>query len=185
MPHLLLVRHAAVVAEINKPAHTWTLSAEGRAKCQALAPKLRRYQPTVFVASHEPKAQETAQLLATALGCASETAPDLHEHDRNGVGWLSPAAFEASLTAFFTRPTELVFGNETAAQAQDRFVNAVYATLARHPGQNIAIVAHGTVIALFMARLFQLDPMPFWRTLSLPCFIAFSHLARVSGVEAA
>jgi len=47
----------------------------------------------------------------------------------------------------FRRPGELVLGDETADEAADRFEQACSRRWPS-PGRNVAIVSHGTVIAL-------------------------------------
>lgn len=44
----------------------------------------------------------------------------------------------------------------------------------RHPVGNIIIVAHGTVITLFVSRRAGLEPFPFWKRLALPSFVVLS-----------
>ena len=46
--------------------------------------------------------------------------------------------------------------------------------LARYPRDNLAIVAHGTVIALFVAACAGIAPHSFWRRLGLPSFVVLS-----------
>ena len=101
-------------------------------------------------------------------------APGLHEHDRRGVPYLDGATFEASVERFFARPDDLVFGNETAAQAGERFAAAVERALAQHPSGDVGVVAHGTVVSLFVARHAGVDPFALWRRLGLPSFVVFS-----------
>jgi broad specificity phosphatase PhoE len=67
-----------------------------------------------------------------------------------------------------------VFGSETADQAHQRFTRAVAGVLKRRPDQNVAVVAHGTVISLYIARAAGLDPFPFWKRLGLPAFVVTS-----------
>jgi broad specificity phosphatase PhoE len=43
-----------------------------------------------------------------------------------------------------------------------------------HPNQNLAIVAHGTVISLFVSRLTNADPFLLWKRLGLPSFVVLS-----------
>jgi broad specificity phosphatase PhoE len=111
--------------------------------------------------------------------------PGLHEHDRTGVGWLPEGALDQRVAAFFARPTECVFGQETAAAALARFQAAVAGVLARHPDGTVAIVAHGTVITLFIAACAGVDPFPFWQRLGLPSFVVLTRpdLTVVTAVE--
>lgn len=165
---LILVRHSEPEVLPNVPAREWRLSPEGRRRTAALAERLAPYAPGTIVSSVEPKAAETATILARALGMACETAKGLHEHDRSNVGWLSRERFEAAVTDFFGRPEELVLGRETAAQALARVERAVALALAKHPRGDLVIVTHGTVMTLLIAATNAIDAMAFWRGLELP-----------------
>ncbi len=165
---LLLIRHSTPEVMPGVPSREWRLSAEGRDRCEALTERIGVYAPCVIVSSVEPKARKTAELLAARLGVAVEMADGLHEHERDNVGFLGRAAFEAAVADFFARPDELVLGCETAAQALDRFSHAVNGVLAAHTSGAIAIVTHGTVMSLFVAAQTGVDPFPFWRDLALP-----------------
>jgi len=125
----------------------------------------------VFVTSSEPKAVETCQIIAGLVGKTFTTVDDLREHERSGVGWLDIERFEKAVAKFFEQPQALVFGDETADQTYERFARAIIRVIERHPNRNIAIIAHGTVIALFVARALGLHPMLFWRQLGLPSFV--------------
>ena len=174
MRRLILIRHSAPEIDPDVPAKEWHLSQEGRRRCEKLARRLKRFSPDVFVSSVEPKAMETAQIVADRLGKPWEVAEGLHEHDRTKEPFTTQAEFEAKVVEFFTRPKELVFGAETADQAGLRFMKAVVDVLPRHGGENVAIVAHGTVITLFVSRISEIEPVPFWKQLGLPAFVVLS-----------
>jgi phosphoribosyl-AMP cyclohydrolase len=174
MPHLILIRHANPQIDPQRPARDWPLSAEGRARCQALARRLACFEPQVVVSSVEPKALETAQIVAQCVGLDAETAAGLHEHERDNVAFTSREPFEAQVAAFFAQPHALVFGRESADAAHRRFSTAVQEVLARHAGRNLAIVTHGTVLSLFVTRAAGLEPFPFWRSLGLPALAVLS-----------
>ncbi|MCC6602918.1 MAG: histidine phosphatase family protein [Anaerolineae bacterium] len=175
-PYLILVRHSAVHPDPALPSHEWGLTEDGRSRCRTLAAKLQPYAVDQFITSHEPKAIETGQIMADVFGVPCRSAAGLQEHDRRGVPFFaSKGEFETAVTTFFTHPTELVFGAETAVQARERFGTAVTQQLATHPPKNLAIVTHGTVLTLFICQHNpQLDPMPFWRALTLPCAFVLS-----------
>jgi broad specificity phosphatase PhoE len=172
--HLLLIKHSLPVPIPGINAHDWQLSDEGRRRCDALSRRIAPYAPTSIVTSLEPKARETGDLVGRALNVPVESAPDLHEHDRTGVPYLGKEEFESTIRAFFDRPNDLVFGHETAHEAESRFSRAVEETLARHATGTIAIVTHGTVISLFVAAKFRLNPFSLWRRLALPSFVVVS-----------
>jgi len=171
---LILIRHSQSQLEPNRPASQWPLTEEGRRRCRALAEHLAAYAPDLIVTSRERKANETGALVATQLALPMEVVDGLHEHQREHAGWLPTPAFEQAVTAFFTRPDALVFGEETAGQAGARFDAAVRAVLAGHPGQTVAIVAHGTVITLFVAQHAGVAPLPFWKRLGMPAIVVMS-----------
>ncbi len=179
MTKLILVRHSAVQIEPDSPSYEWRLSAQGRSRCIELATSLAGYDPRIIVSSNEPKAMETGQILAESLAVPWHSEGDLHEHDRRGVAYYEDRVlFERVVASFFADPDELVFGRETAAEATARFDEAVRAVLAKYrtdePG-DVIIVAHGTVMTLFLCQYNQhLDPFNFWCSLSLPCHFVVS-----------
>lgn len=172
-PKLILVKHALPELVPGKPASSWLLSEEGKQACRPLAEKLQEFAPEVIVTSTEPKANETGLRVASVLSLPFESAPDLHETLRESVPFSdSVEAFHARLQEFFNHPDEMVFGEETAHQATERFVAAVEAVQARHPDKTVAIVCHGTVMSLYVHRLTGQDPFELWRQLGLPAIIA-------------
>jgi broad specificity phosphatase PhoE len=171
MCHLILVRHSQSRITPGVPASRWPLTEEGRRGCKPLASKLAKWNPDLIVTSTEAKAIETGRHVATALGIPFQTVPNLHEHKRSSVQFTDRATFLSHIQALFAQPDKCVFGDESATQALARFSRAVNAVLETHPDQTIAIVAHGTVIALFVARFTTRDPFFFWQRLGQPALI--------------
>lgn len=168
---LILVRHSMPEMVAGMPASQWHLSEEGRHRCKVLARRLAGYDLGSIVTSQEAKAIETGQIVASLLGLPFETAPDLHEHEREVVKSIgSVQDFQAQVIRLFEHPGELVLGNETADEAHQRFSAALAAVLERKPKGNLAIVSHGTVMALFVSRATGLDPVSFWKRLGLPAY---------------
>lgn len=174
MRKLILVKHSVPQMDPNIPASRWHLSEEGRRRCVILAAKLAAHTPDCLISSTEPKAAETAEIVANALGKSWRTAEGLHEQDRRHAGFLSTEEFEAALRRLFEHPQQLVFGQETADQAHRRFGEAVAEAAHCCGARNITIFAHGTVIALFVARAAGLDPFDLWKRLGLPAFVVMS-----------
>lgn len=168
---LILVKHSLPEIQESLPAREWHLSEEGRIRAGLLAERLLAYQPDVIVSSIEPKAVETAEIVADKLKLGLQVVDGLHEHDRSASPYLSKADFEDSVRKFFADPAQLVFGNETADEAHARFAQAVQSVLGSHPDKSILIVAHGTVIALFVSRVAGLSSLSLWRELGLPSFL--------------
>ena len=182
MPKLILIRHSQSRQDPARPAGEWDLSEEGRRRCEPLAARMAGYQADVIVTSRERKALATGQAVAERLGLACAAADDLHEHERRTARYTSAELFEQIIARFFERPDELVFGEETARQAGARFERAVLRVLAQHPGRNVAIVSHGTVMSLFVSRRAGIAPLPLWRSLGMPAIIVMA-LPRLELVE--
>ncbi|HET8678685.1 MAG TPA: histidine phosphatase family protein, partial [bacterium] len=70
-------------------------------KCAPLAEHLSAYHPDIIITSAEPKASETAQIVAGTLGKPFEVAEGLGEHDRSNVPFSSTEFFEAAIAEFF------------------------------------------------------------------------------------
>jgi 2,3-bisphosphoglycerate-dependent phosphoglycerate mutase len=173
MSKLILIKHAKPLVDPTKSSELWRLSDEGRAQSKTLAQQVAALQPAIVVSSDEPKATETAQIVAADLSIPHESVPDLHEHDRSNVPHMRSGEFISHVEVFFRRPDELVLGRETAHHALARFERAIDSVIAKHPSQNIAIVSHGTVIALFIEQHSDRNGFQVWREMSLPSFALF------------
>jgi broad specificity phosphatase PhoE len=172
---LILVKHAMPEVDPARPAAEWRLGDEGRVAARRIAEELRRFEPVAVVASVEPKAWETAAIVAQRLRVPCEAAAGLHEHEWPIVDFGDRATFEARVRTLFERPDELVFGAETASQAVARFERAVEGALAkRASARALMIVSHGTVISLLAAKWCAADGFALWRSLGLPSFVTIS-----------
>jgi broad specificity phosphatase PhoE len=179
---LILVKHARPVVDPVVPSAEWRLGDAGREGARALAPHLKAFEPIAVVSSVEPKAWETAAIVAQRLGVPCAAVEGLHEHERRGAGFAGTHdEFRAKVKALFERPDELVFGDETARQAQVRFTAAVEGALAQwapfaegDAQRSLVVVAHGTVISLVVAAWCGVAPFPLWDQLGLPSYVVVS-----------
>ncbi|MBA2345095.1 MAG: histidine phosphatase family protein [Rubrobacter sp.] len=171
---LILVKHARPEILPELPPNRWRLSDEGRRDCAALAKRLREYAPSVIVSSEEPKAIETARIVAERMDVNRCVHHNLHEHDRTGAPFGTEAEFRLSARKFFRNPETLVWGNETAAQARDRFTGAIDAVLQQYRESNVVVVTHGTVISLFIAQHSDIEGYELWLELGLASFCVLS-----------
>jgi broad specificity phosphatase PhoE len=160
---VLLVRHSVPEVDPEVPAKEWRLSAEGRRRCTGLAARLAGHDPEVVVSSPEPKARETAELVAGALGLDVRESTDLRETARRTVPWLDRVELEDGIRRLFAEPDRVVFGEESGAEALARFSRAV-----DDLGRGAVVVSHGTVISLYAAARTGRDPFEIWRALELP-----------------
>ncbi|HEX2292158.1 MAG TPA: hypothetical protein VHH55_02525, partial [Gaiellaceae bacterium] len=79
------------------------------------------------------------------------------------VGWLTEDELDRGIRALFERPEDVVFGEESGAQALARFERAVEG--APEPA---VVVTHGTVLSLYAAARTGGNPYELWRSLRLP-----------------
>ena len=169
--YLILVKHSLPKIEKNRPANQWELSDDGRVLAQKLAVRLNRYQPEVIFCSVEPKAKQTAEIIAAKHDLEIQFVEGLHEHSRSNLGYLHSDQFQVAVREFFEKPSMLVFGSETADACHARFHQAVYSILDQNLEKTVVIVAHGTVISLFVSRLTGTSDWSLWNDLALPSFI--------------
>ena len=158
---LILIRHSHPKIDPNIPSNEWHLSKKGRSLCKRLAERLAPYKADVLISSHEPKALETAQIISTKLNIPCEAADGLHEHQRKYVPFTNQKHFETKVASFFDQPDLVIFGEESADQAYQRFSTALINLIKKYPYQTLMVVSHGTVISLWVARKIGLPPYPF------------------------
>jgi len=172
---LVLVKHSLPEMQIQTESRFWKLSEEGRKRCAPLADKLRRFDLARIVSSNEPKAVETAELVASQLTRTHLVRPDLQENDRTGLGFVSQEAYQETFRRFFAEPDRVVVGAETAEEARARFTAAVEGVLEEFPDETLAIVTHGTVISLLVSEPTPEDRFRLWRRLGLPSYVVVSR----------
>jgi broad specificity phosphatase PhoE len=174
VPHIILVKHALPEIIPTLPANQWHLSEVGRTQCALLADQLATYAPAALVSSLEPKALETAHLVAQRMHTNVQIVDGLHEHDRSNTPWLGSEEFARAVAAFFHRPAELVLGCETAQQASERFAKTMAEVTGRYVEQNVVVFTHGTVLSLYVARATGIEPFALWKRLGLPSFVVLT-----------
>ena len=171
---LVLVRHSKPEVEPDKPASTWRLNDVGRRHADLLAQRLQGFNPDVVWSSREPKAIETAEIVAAAFGVPVRIADGLEEHHRRGVPYFGTRdEFESAVEQLFRNPDQLVLGEETASQALTRFTAAIDDVIAAGHTDTI-VVTHGTVMTLYAASVAGVRPMDFWRRLGLPSYVVLA-----------
>ena len=171
MKPLVLVKHSQPDVNEGIPAREWQLSVTGKVRAEKLAEFLRPGKPEVIVSSDETKAIQTAEIIAQCLGLTNQVVENLHEHDRSNSPFYSKEEFQHLVQQFFARPSDLVFGGETAGQALERFRITVDAILTRFENKVVVIVAHGTVISLLAESITGYDGYSLWQELGLPSFV--------------
>ncbi|MBX3082005.1 MAG: histidine phosphatase family protein [Anaerolineae bacterium] len=176
MTSLILVRHAETQRVAGVNAHDWQLTEAARERCLILAQRLSAFDVGAVVSSPEAKAIQTARPIAERCGVEIEMLAGLREHDRRNVPYVGDDAdFKATIRRVFEQPSQLIYGNETADQAHQRFAEAVRQALAAHPERDLVLVTHATVLTLYISRLATLDPFDFWARLGMPAYIVIDR----------
>lgn len=174
MRKLILVKHSVPILNGEVPSNEWVLSEVGKNNCKKLSKMLAKYETNYIFSSNEPKAIETAKLVAGILNKDVKIELGLHEHERTNEKLLSSELFISKMKEFFTKQDELIFGEETAIQAQKRFFNAVKEITNKYQEENIIIVTHGTVITLFISMFNKINSYEVWSSLELPSYVELS-----------
>ena len=169
---LVLVKHARPEVDPALPSSAWTLGVEGLEGSVRLAERLRPLGLDLVVGSVEPKAAETARIVAKELDLPFQTGHDLHEQRRESAGYLDAQRFQDAIRQLFAHPAELVFGDETGDDAGRRFGTGLELLVKAHRGRRLGVVAHGTVIALHLERAYGVDGWSTWNALAgLPSYV--------------
>ncbi|MYA60270.1 MAG: histidine phosphatase family protein [Chloroflexi bacterium] len=164
---VLLVRHSRPCISNQMSYKDWPLSDEGKRLALQAAEHVAELKPGLIGSSNERKAMETAETIARHCGMNVEVEPDLREHDRTGVPWRGSATRQQELQALFANPNTVVFGRESASQALGRLTTAIDRVTTRTPAPWV-LVTHGTVMALYLAKLTGRAAIEVWSQLGLP-----------------
>jgi broad specificity phosphatase PhoE len=171
VPELILIKHSQPQIEPAKPAAEWQLSEVGRQRCEQLGELAAIHHPQALYCSLETKARQTAERIAGRLGLAVQPVEGLHEHERRSAAYTDRETFEFTMQDFFQRLDDQVFGEESARQAQQRFTAAITNLLDQNPRRTLVVVAHGTVISLYVRQYNNISLFAFWRSLGLPAMV--------------
>jgi broad specificity phosphatase PhoE len=171
MVKVILVKHSQPEVTAGVPSSRWVLSEEGRARCSGLAGVLRAEGVSRLYSSLEPKALETAALVAVDLGLSVSPRSGLQENDRSGLVFAPIETLRAIVRRFFDAPSEVVMGQESAEAALSRYHSAVRELMADSTSDAVAVVTHGTVLSLLVSRHNPIEPFALWESLGSPSYV--------------
>jgi broad specificity phosphatase PhoE len=160
---LWLLRHGGAGPPGTLHGHAdVALTLEGRRQAEAAARALEGLSVTALYASDLARARDTAAPIAARLGLTAECLPALRERrfgawEGREVAALAREAPEA-LAGLWGDPAFAPPGGESFAGLAARVLPAVDAILARHPGQSVAVVAHGGSLRAVLGRILGLGP---------------------------
>ncbi|WP_423194865.1 MULTISPECIES: histidine phosphatase family protein [unclassified Cupriavidus] len=152
--HLIVIRHGETAwnrerrlqGQLDVP-----LNDTGRAQARALATALTGEPIDAIYASDLGRALETAAPLAEALGLAVRPERDLRERCYGDLQGMTYAEVAEQRPEDFARwqarvPDYAPRGGESLLTFQERTVEIALSLSRRHPGERIALVAHGGVL---------------------------------------
>lgn len=167
---VFLIRHAAyehrASPEGTEAACDGGLSALGRQQAQLLAERLARtgeIKADALFCSTLPRAVQTAELLAPALGLAPQPVQDLCEWD-SGNELLGMEAFTAQLRALSAaeRASHRFWpGFETLAEFTARVQGRLRELTRIYDGRTLVLVVHGGVVEAAFHHFLGFGPGPF------------------------
>ncbi len=166
MGKLYIVRHAQVKIEPNVPSAQWNLSEAGVRSTEALAASESFDLVKKIWHSPEPKALQTAQVIAERASLELRMHAGLRELAAD-VGFLPQHEFQARVGAYLLGKDDPAF--EPYGDAQARIVSAVREIVEEAKGDSVALVTHGRILTvlysyLFGRRLGQKE----WQSIPLP-----------------
>ncbi len=172
---LYLIRHAHT-RQTALPVETWPLSELGREQAHKLA-ELPFWQDVhIICTSVEPKAIQTAQIVAERHDLPVEPSFDLRELRRPGD---RVDDYESIVRQVLENPTRSVNGWEPAGEAHTRIMTAIERLLMLHENEMLAVVSHGLVLTLYLAYLTEAQPtLDLWHSVPFASAIQVDPEAR-------
>jgi broad specificity phosphatase PhoE len=178
---LHLIRHGVPDVDAAKSPGNWDLAASASADVHLLRASgiLPPSPSTVWAASAERKALQTAQLLTSSDILIVD---DLHETRRT---WQpDPNAFQNTMESSFSSPfISAAPGWEPFASATQRLRRATIRIVERARSGDVVLVGHGTAWTLLASALTATTPtFELWQTMTQPdhCAIDIRNQAMIS-----
>ncbi len=148
MAYLYLIRHARSQM-MGDAAWRWPLSQRGHREANTLARQDLWRRVDRILCSPELKARQTAEPAARRWGLPLQGVNCLHELRRPRL----IDDYQATIARVFAEPERSIAGLETASHAADRVQRCIQDLVAAYPNQTLAVVSHGLLLTLFLARL--------------------------------
>ena len=167
---LVLVRHGESWAQdaqvVGGHAGCRGLSARGRSQVERLRDRLERTaelaDATALYASVMPRAVETAEVLASAIGGLVAVQDcdfcEGHPGDADGLTWAEASERFAIEQQPFNPDARFAPSAETWNEMQARVSRGLDGIVERHRGESVVVACHGGVILHSMVRWLGLEP---------------------------
>lgn len=166
MTTIYLIRHAEAEGNLYRRIHGQydsLITVRGRKQIARLKKRFEGIHLDYVYSSDLYRARATAGAVLRTNGPALTPAKALREvnmgvwEDRT---WGEVEQFEPEQLFFFNNdPSQWkVDGSESFEALQERFTNAMREIAARHDGQTVAVVSHGSAIRSFMCGIYGVPP---------------------------
>ena len=163
MTTLYLVRHGETdnnkQACFNGSKTNQPLNERGRAQAACLSVPFAKIAPDAIFSSPLSRAVGTAEGLRGELSIPVVAVEALREMDMgvyDGVSFREARARDPQLMASWNSADVQMPGGECFSHVQARVHAAVARIVAENRGKTLALVAHGTLLQLFLMRLWQI-----------------------------
>lgn len=161
LTRILFIRHGETVFNIEGKIQgnlDSPLTEIGQRQARAVAHRLRHTPPAHIYTSDLGRALATAQLIAQAIHCPLATDERLRERN---MGIFQGLTFDEIARRYPDESGRLKTatvdyiptGGESADQTRQRAWTALNEFADRHPGQEIAVISHGAVIAAVIRHI--------------------------------
>jgi probable phosphoglycerate mutase len=172
MTDLLLIRHGQASHNVEGRLEGWgsaPLTLQGEREAGALARRLASWSPLITQVYASPllRAWQTAEFVGRELGLEPRPHQGLKEIDFGRAGGLTLEALRDAMPQLYARWQDrgnLDFrwpGGERRRTFFRRVASAIDEIWVNHPGEQVAIVAHGGTLRAGLAHLFP-DTMHDW-----------------------
>lgn len=144
------------------------LSEKGQAQMAEIAQYLKHESVAAIYSSPRSRALDSARILTAGYSCHLEIVRDLREIDFGDFEGLSydeiAARYPELYRQWMEKPTEVRFPNgESFPEMRDRILRAFDAIQTERHGQTVAIISHGGVNRVLIARALQMPDHALFR----------------------
>jgi broad specificity phosphatase PhoE len=161
MSGVILVRHAMPEVVPGTSSKLWGLSEASREDCVLLAHVLPTGTTSIW-SSDERKARETADVIGLRLGLPVQVESRFAEVDRPQV-W--DRDYREVAAGYLGGVAEA--GWESPGAVVKRFQEGIEAATSASDG-DIIVVSHGLAMTLWLGQKSDIEPVGWWRELTLP-----------------
>jgi broad specificity phosphatase PhoE len=142
----------------------WKLDERAREDCVLLAHALPADIAPVAYSSGQPKADETAAVIALRRRLRSAIDARFAEVDQDAAGWIDD--YRAAAPEYLA--TGASPGWEAREAVVQRFEAAVADALGDASTGDLVVATHGLALSLWLASRTGIDIVPFWQELTFP-----------------